>query len=113
MTPTEGIPVTAHETTVAADPAHLMSLFAQRAAAGDVEGLVALYEPGAVFEPQIGTVLRGAEKIRVAMTELAGLRPAIHSGEPDVVIVDGVAIVSTPGTRAPSSPMAQPAASEA
>lgn len=87
--------MTPHVKTVAADPAQLMSLFAQRAAAGDVDGLVALYEPDAVFEPQRGTVLRGVEQIRAAMTELAGLRPDIqYAGEPDVVIVDGVAIVS-------------------
>jgi ketosteroid isomerase-like protein len=51
--------------------------------------------PGAVFEPQLGTVLRGVEQIRAAISELAGLRPTIrYTGEPDVVIVDDVAIVS-------------------
>ena len=38
----------------AGDVDGLMSLFARRAAAGDVDGLIALYEPDAVFEPQLG-----------------------------------------------------------
>jgi uncharacterized protein (TIGR02246 family) len=82
-------------TEVAANPAHLMTLFARRAADGDVQGLLALYEPEAVFEPRFGTVLRGADQIRPALAQLAGLTPTIeYAGEPDVVIVGDVAIVS-------------------
>lgn len=65
--------MTTTTTETATSPVHLMSLFAQRAAAGDVEGLLALYEPGAVFEPQIGTVLRGTEAIRSASMTFAGM----------------------------------------
>ncbi len=36
---------------VATSPAQLMMLFAERAGNGDDDGLVALYEPDAVFEP--------------------------------------------------------------
>jgi uncharacterized protein (TIGR02246 family) len=96
-TPEERTAVSHHDT--ATDPAHLMSLFSQRAAAGDADGLVALYEPDAVFEPQLGTVLRGLEEIRPALVQLAALTPRIeYTGEPDVVIVDGVAIVANSWT---------------
>jgi uncharacterized protein (TIGR02246 family) len=79
----------------ASSPHHLMSLFAERAAAGDVDGLLALYEPAAVFEPQLGTVLRGPDQIRAALTEFAALRPVIeYTGTTDCVIVDGVALVA-------------------
>jgi uncharacterized protein (TIGR02246 family) len=83
----------------ATSPVHLMSLFAHRAAAGDVDGLLALYEPEAVFEPQIGTVLRGTGEIRSALSMFAGMRPRIeYTGEADCVIVDDIAIVANAWT---------------
>jgi len=86
-------------TETAASPTHLMSLFAQRAAAGDIDGLMALYEPGAVFEPQLGSVLRGTEAIRAALTAFAAMRPRIeYTGEADCVIVDDIAIVANTWT---------------
>lgn len=79
----------------ATSPAHLMTLFAERAAAGDTDGLLALYETEGVFEPELGTVLRGHEEIAGALAALAAMRPQIeYRGEPDVVVVDDIAIVS-------------------
>lgn len=73
----------------AASPAELMTMFAERAARGDAAGLLALYEPEAVFEPQLGVTLRGSAEILPALEELASLRPRIeYTGEPDVVVVD-------------------------
>ncbi len=40
-------------------PEALMRAFADRLNAGHLDGLVALYEPTAVFEPQPGVVVRG------------------------------------------------------
>lgn len=83
----------------AGSPADLMTLFAERAANGDATGLTALYEPGAVFEPEFGVVLRGLDEIRPALTALAEMRPRIeYDGDPDVVIVDDIAIVSNSWT---------------
>lgn len=81
--------------TTATTPQHLMELFSERLGAGDVDGLMDLYEPDAVFEPQLGTVLRGADAIRPALAELAALRPTIaYAGAPQCVIVGDVALVS-------------------
>jgi uncharacterized protein (TIGR02246 family) len=92
-------------TTAASGPAHLMSLFAQRVGAGDVDGLLALYEPEAVFEPQLGTVLRGTEQIRPALTELAALTPRIdYTAEPDYVVVDDIAMVANTWTMTAQLP---------
>jgi uncharacterized protein (TIGR02246 family) len=92
-------------TQAATSPAHLMSLFAERAAAGDVDGLIALYEPQAVFEPQLGTVLRGTAQIRPALAELAALRPTIgYTADTDCVIVDGIAIVANSWTLSAQLP---------
>jgi ketosteroid isomerase-like protein len=79
----------------ATSPSHLMTLFAERIAIGDVDGLIALYEPTAVFEPRPRTVLRGIDHIRPALAELAALRPEItYAGDPGVVIIDDIAMVS-------------------
>jgi uncharacterized protein (TIGR02246 family) len=89
----------------AGSPAQLMTLFAERAASGDTTGLVALYERGAVFEPALGVVLRGVDEIRPALTELAALRPRIdYDGDPDVVIVDDIAMVSNSWTMTAEMP---------
>lgn len=89
----------------ATSPAHLMTLFAARAAAGDADGLLSLYEPQGVFEPQLGVVLRGSDAIAAALTELAAMRPRIEYGdEPDVVIVDDIAIVSNSWSMAADLP---------
>jgi len=83
----------------ASSPAHLMRIFADRAAGGDAGGLLALYEPDAVFEPQLGVVLRGHGEIADAIEALAAMRPRIeYNGAADVVIVDGIALVSNAWT---------------
>lgn len=79
----------------ATSPSRLMALFAERAAAGDAKGLLALYEPKGVFEPTLGRVLRGHQEIFSALAEFAAIRPRIeYTGDPDVVVVDDIAIVS-------------------
>lgn len=91
--------------TDTATPAALMATFARRARAGDAVGLVALYEQGAVFEPTIGATLRGTDQISSALAELAALHPTIeYVGEPDVVIVDDIALVSNSWTMTAALP---------
>lgn len=74
----------------AEQPEDLSRLFVERANAGDVEGLVALYEPGAVLAFPAGQVTVGADAIRRVYTELLAtrptfalgdIRPALHNGD--------------------------------
>jgi ketosteroid isomerase-like protein len=82
----------------ALQPEDLDRLFLERANAGDVDGVVALYEPGAVLAFPPGQLAIGTEAIRRVYAELlasppgfAGvIRPAIRNGD--------IAITST--TRA-------------
>ncbi len=46
-----------------------MRSFTDRVRAGDLDRLVALYEP-AVFEPQLVVVVEGREAIRTALAEV-------------------------------------------
>lgn len=51
-------------------PEDLGRLFLERARAGDVEGVVALYEPGAVLATPTGEVVRGTAALRDFYTAL-------------------------------------------
>ena len=89
----------------AATPAQLMISFAERAGRGDADGLLDLYEPVAVFEPQLGVVLRGTAEISAALAGFAVMRPSItYVGEPDVVVVDDIALVSNTWTMTAQLP---------
>ena len=93
----------------AAGPEQLMATFSERAAAGDATGLIELYEPDGVFEPQPGVVLHSTAEIMPALTELASMRPRIDfAWEPDVVIVDEIAIVSNSWTLTAELPDGTP-----
>jgi uncharacterized protein (TIGR02246 family) len=71
----------------------LMRMFTDRVHAGDLEGLVALYEPSAVFEPQPGVVVRGRDAIRRALAELLALRPTMVANTLQILQADDVALV--------------------
>jgi uncharacterized protein (TIGR02246 family) len=52
----------------ATQPEQLHGLFEQAFNAADIEGLMALYEPGAVLIPQPGAIFEGTDAIREALT---------------------------------------------
>ena len=57
----------------------LATLTLALANAGDVEGLVALYEPGAVLAAPSGRLSTGHDEIRRAYAELLADRPSFSS----------------------------------
>jgi uncharacterized protein (TIGR02246 family) len=59
----------------AGSPEDIDRLFSERMAAGDVDGVVALYEPGAGLVSYDGLVTTGAAAIREALARLAAMRP--------------------------------------
>jgi ketosteroid isomerase-like protein len=73
----------------ALEPEDLDRFFLQRASAGDVEGVVALYEPDAVLAFPPGQLAIGADAIRAVYTRLlaspprfdGAIRPAIRAGD--------------------------------
>ena len=65
----------------ALDPEDLARFFVSRANAGDVEELVALYEPDAVLAGPEGRILVGTEAIRGFYAELLADRPRFEPGE--------------------------------
>lgn len=80
----------------AAQPEDLGRYFLERANAGDVEGLVALYEPGAVLALPPGQLATGHDQIRQVYTELLASRPSFGSAGQQPVIRNGdLALTST------------------
>jgi len=79
----------------ATSPEHLMQLFAERVGEADIDGVMALYDPDAVFQPQAGVLLEGAEQIRAGLSEFMALSPKItFEGVTDVAISGDIALVS-------------------
>ncbi len=80
----------------AAQPEDLGRYFLERANAGDVEGLVALYEPGAVLAFPPGRLATGHDQIRQVYAELLANRPLFDSAGQQPVIRNGdLALTST------------------
>jgi len=63
------------------EPEELSRLFVQRVNAGDVEGLVALYEPDAVLATPDGGAVRGEAEIRRFYAALVASAPRFAPGE--------------------------------
>jgi ketosteroid isomerase-like protein len=85
------IPQVTHnaEAEPAAQPEDLGRYFLERANAGDVEGLVALYEPGAVLAFPPGRLAAGHEEIREIYAELLASQPSFSSaGQSPAASVD-------------------------
>jgi uncharacterized protein (TIGR02246 family) len=74
-------------------PEALMRTFSAHLNGGDLDGLVALYEPDAVFEPQPGVVVHGRAAIRDALGQLLALGPTITAGTVQVLTGGDIALV--------------------
>jgi ketosteroid isomerase-like protein len=82
--------------TPALHPEDLATFFVQRANAGDVEGLVALYEVDAVVAGPNGLVVRGHDAIRAFYAELLAQRIQFEPGEQRPALQQGeIALTST------------------
>ena len=62
----------------AKEPNDLEKFFVERANAGDVEGLVALYEPGAMLSDGAGGIAVGRAQIREFLTKFIADRPRLE-----------------------------------
>ena len=56
-------------------PEDIDRLFAERMAAGDIDGIAALYEPAGALVSQDGHLTTGPRAIRGALARLAAMRP--------------------------------------
>ena len=76
------------------DPEDLHRLFAERANAGDLQGLVALYEDGAAFIGPDGTDAAGSDAIRDRLEGLLAMAPRITPTSSRAVMAGDIALLS-------------------
>lgn len=80
----------------ARDPQDLERLLVTRQHAGDVDGIVALYEPDAIVDVGEGRVLRGIEAIRAYFAEVVASGHKYAVGEQQAARICGdLALTST------------------
>jgi uncharacterized protein (TIGR02246 family) len=91
-------------TTAPTSAAELPAAFADRLAAGDLDGALALYEPGATFAPQPGAQVTGIDAIREALTQFAALHPTLDGQVEKVLEAGDVALVTNRWTLRGTGP---------
>ncbi|MEM7121290.1 MAG: nuclear transport factor 2 family protein [Pseudomonadota bacterium] len=80
----------------ARDPQDLERLLIARQWAGDVEGMVALYEPNAILDPGDGRLAVGREAIRTLFADAVSNGEKFSAGEQSPAVVSGdLALTST------------------
>lgn len=85
-----------HTRERASQPDDLSRLFLQRANAGDVEGLVALYEADAVLAMPNGGTAQGHQQIRDFYQQLLADQPKFDAGDQAPTLRNGpLALTST------------------
>lgn len=81
---------------IATEPEDITRLFVERVNAGDIEGLVALYEPDAVLAYPPGTETRGHDAIRALLAQMLAARPQFPEEKPLPTLRCGdIALTST------------------
>ncbi|GGR81741.1 hypothetical protein GCM10010252_20400 [Streptomyces aureoverticillatus] len=74
---------------VATEPNDLGRFFIERANAGDVDGLVALYEPNAVLAFPPGNLATGHAEIRKVYEQFVAAAPVLSPGRQHPALVTG------------------------
>ena len=78
----------------ATTPEATIERFSQLLAAGDLESMVALYEPDATFAPQPGESVSGREAIRAALSGFLAVKPRMTGQIEKVLRAGDTALVA-------------------
>jgi uncharacterized protein (TIGR02246 family) len=89
-------------------PEALMTRFRDNLHAGDLDALVDLYEPEAVFEPEPGVVVHGHDEIRAALAPFLAVSPTMVVEPRQVLVTGDVALVVNDWSLTGTAPDGQP-----
>ena len=89
-------------------PAEMNPAFAAAVNSGDVENLLALYEPDALLAAQPGERARGADEIRVALAGLLALGGTMESRNVYCMQVEGIALLQAEWRLVTTPPAGSP-----
>jgi ketosteroid isomerase-like protein len=79
-------------------PHQLADLFVERLAAGDLDGLIELYEPGALFAPNPATEVTGIDNIREQLGSYIGAGARITLNLRRIAVSEDIALISSDAT---------------
>ena len=71
------------------DPQQLEQFLVERQRQGDIEGMVALFEPEAILDPGEGKLVQGTAAIRALFTELVESGEKLELGRQSPAIING------------------------
>ena len=92
----------------AATPEATIERFSELLAAGDLESMLALYEPDATFAPQPGESVSGRDAIRAALSGFLAVKPRM-TGQIEKVLCSGdTALVANRWSLSGTAPDGQP-----
>ena len=74
-------------------PEELDTLFGEAMGRGDVEAVIALYEPNAVFPGMQGDVRTGLDEIRQEIAPIAATKPTLHMKPTKVLTSGDIAVI--------------------
>ena len=94
----------------ARNPAEIDSLFANALNTGDLDGLIALYEPQAALMPSPGNVVNGTAAIREALAGFLAAKPSMSLSASTLAQAGDVALVSATWQLSLTGPDGKPAA---
>jgi uncharacterized protein (TIGR02246 family) len=98
-----------------ARPEAVIERFSELLVRGDLEGMLALYEPDATFAPQPGESVSGREAIRAALAGFLAVRPRMEGTVEKVLEAGDTALVANrwrlSGTAPDGSPLTMAATS--
>jgi uncharacterized protein (TIGR02246 family) len=76
-------------------PEEWPGLFERHLNAGDLEAVVALYDPGAIFVPKSGDTIVGSDGIRAVLSGLIGGKTRLRGQVVQVVTAGDIAVLYT------------------
>lgn len=79
----------------ARSPQQLDDLFAEAISRGELDAVLALYEPGAVLPNQAGELRTGTDAIRQELAPLAAMKPDMKTRTTKVIETGDIAVVYT------------------
>ncbi|MFE3279194.1 YybH family protein [Nocardia sp. NPDC059239] len=79
-------------------PQQLAELFVERLAAGDLDGLVELYEAGALFAPNPATEVSGSAAIREQLADYVSAGARITLDLRRIAVIEDIALMSSNAT---------------
>ncbi len=85
-------------------PEEIHGLFADALNSGDIDALMALYEPGASLVPQPGQLATGTQAIRQALSAFLAMKPTISVATRKIVQAGDVALLYSRWTLRGSRP---------